>query len=446
MKKAQGVIRAAREWFSDHIFQRLLKNAGWLMAGSALAALLGLASLALMSRALEPSGLGLVVLITTYVQLMDRLLNFQSWQAIVKFGAHAQQQGDTAELARLVKLGSLLDVGTALIGTLVALALAPWAGPWLGLSGQETNWLILYCLVIAFNLTGVPTGILRLTDRFHFLSLHRIAVAATTLAGVAAAFLLDAGVPAMLLASAIGQLAGNLLLVLVGWRTLQELGLSTATVFGSPIQRSRERDRDILSFVVFTNVESSVKIIRDVDVFIISALLDRDAVGIYRVARRLADIANMFVEPFFFAAFPSFNKLFASKDWAGFNRLVVRSSLVVGGAVLLGWILFILTGHLIIDTLLGAAFAPAYPVTVICMLAMVIWAFAQPFSPALYSTKGYRDVFKIHLGTSVLYMLILPLLVHGSGLTGAAWAYTVFYFAWSALMLAALVKRLKIGE
>jgi O-antigen/teichoic acid export membrane protein len=77
------------------------------------------------------------------------------------------------------------------------------------------------------------------------------------------------------------------------------------------------------------------------------------------------------------------------------------------------------------------------------MIAMVVWAFAQPFSPALYSTKGYRDVFAIHLGTSVFYVVILIPLTNWAGLTGAAWAYTVFYLVWSILMLATLVKQLR---
>jgi O-antigen/teichoic acid export membrane protein len=443
MHLAAGVIRALKEWFSDQVFQRLLKNASWLMAGSALAAVIGLISMALMARALGPAGLGLVVLITTYVQLMDRLLNFQSWQAVVKFGAHAQQQNDPRGLARIVKLGSLLDIGSAFLGTLVAVAAAPWAAGWLGLNDSETRWLTLYSLIILFNLGGVPTGILRLTDRFYFLSLQKIVIAVVTLVGVSVAFAMGGDVGEMLLASAAGQVFGNVLLMFVGWRTLSEHGLNLPIVWRASLRQSRDRDRDILSFFFFTNLESSVKILREVDVFIVSYLLNREAVGLYRIARRLADIANMFVEPFFYAAFPSFNKLFASQDWVGFRQLAVRSSLIVGSVVLSGWLIFVLVGQWLIELLFGAPYATAYPIAVICMIAMVVWAFAQPFSPALYSTKGYRDVFAIHLGTSVFYVVILIPLTNWAGLTGAAWAYTVFYLVWSILMLATLVKQLR---
>jgi O-antigen/teichoic acid export membrane protein len=443
MQLAASVFRTLTGWFSDHVFQRLLKNASWLMGGNALAAVIGLASMALMARALEPAGLGLVVLITTYVQLMDRLLNFQSWQAIVKYGAHAQKRNDAGELARLIKLGSLLDVGSALIGTLVAVAAAPWAASWLSLSGNETQWLVLYSLVILFNLGGVPTGVLRLTDRFHFLSLQKIVVAAVTLAGVSVAFALGAGVGEMLLASAAGQVLGNILLLVIGWRTLGEQGLSLPVVWRAPLRRPGAQDRDILSFFFFTNIDSSVKILREADVFIIGYLLNREAVGLYRVARRFAEIANMFVEPFFYAAFPSFNKLFANQDWAGFRQLALRSSIVVGAAVLAGWLVFVVIGQWLIELLFGGAYSAVYPIAVICMIAMVIWAFAQPLSPALFSTNGYRYVFAIHLGTSVAYILVLTILTSSAGLTGAAWAYTVFYLAWSALMLATLLTHVR---
>jgi O-antigen/teichoic acid export membrane protein len=446
MQLTAGVIRALTGWFSDHTFQRLLKNASWLMAGNALGAVIGLVSMALMARALETAGLGLVVLILTYAQLMDRLFNFQSWQAIVKFGAHAQKRNEQGELARLVKLGSLLDMCSALIGTSVAMAAAPWAAHWMGLNESETRWLVLYSATILFNIGGVPTGILRLTDRFYFLSLQRTLGAALTLAGVSAAFLSGGGVREMLLASAAGQVFGNILLLVVGWRTLGALGLTLPVVWRARLRQSNVQDRDILSFVFFTNIDSSVKILRELDVFIVGYLLNREAVGLYRVARRLADIANMFIEPFFHAAFPSFNKLVASHDWSGFRKLAIRSSLAVGGAVLAGWLVFVLVGHWLTTLLFGATYAPAYSLAVICMLAMVIWAFAQPFSPALFSTQGYRAVFVIHLGTSVAYTLILIALTKWAGLTGAAWAYTVFYLAWSALMLATLLSHMRNRE
>lgn len=438
--------RTVSAWFSDQILQRLLKDAGWLMGGNALAALIGLATMAITARTLGPAGLGATVLIMTYAQLMNRLLSFESWHAIVKFGAHALERKDKDELARLVKLGTLLDMAGALLGFIAAVALAPFIAEWIGLE-NDYRWLLsLYPAVILFNIPGAPTGVLRLLNKFHLVSLHRIAVSVIIFAGVAIAASSKAGVAGMLLAYAAGQVVGQILLLGAGWWVLAREDMTPARIWKASIQKTHIRLREILQFVFFTNIESSVKILRDMDVFIIGNLLNTEAVGLYRVSRRLADVANMFIDPFFYAAFPSFNKLYASGNWTEFRRLAVRSSLIVGGVVSLGWLGFVVIGHWFIGLVFGDAYAAAYPVAVVCMLGMVIWAFAQPLSPALYSTNGYRKAFFIHLATSIAYAAMLIVAIHLAGMQGAAWAYAIFYLAWSAMMLAILVRQLHKHE
>ena len=58
-----------------------------LISGKAAAAVLSLAYLAIASRTLGPEGLGYLVLAHTYVQTVAYITRFQSWQAIVRFGA-----------------------------------------------------------------------------------------------------------------------------------------------------------------------------------------------------------------------------------------------------------------------------------------------------------------------------------------------------------------------
>src|SRR3546814_17302310 len=104
----------------------------FLLTGSFAASALGVASLALTARALEPAQFGTLVLISTYVVIMDRLVAFQSWHALIKHGADAIAAQRTDELKRLLMLGLRVDMVAAFVGTLIAVAAAHIVARWFG--------------------------------------------------------------------------------------------------------------------------------------------------------------------------------------------------------------------------------------------------------------------------------------------------------------------------
>ncbi len=116
----------------DDILRHLLKNAGTLLSGNVTAAILGFISLSIAARALGRSQLGVLALIQAYVMVVDRLVNFQSWQALIKYGAESMVQKDSGKLAGFVKLSTILDASSALIGSGIAVGggdISSWMRP-----------------------------------------------------------------------------------------------------------------------------------------------------------------------------------------------------------------------------------------------------------------------------------------------------------------------------
>ncbi len=97
-------------FFQNELLRRLFKNAGILFSGNVVAGILGIASLAITARALGVDVFGILVIITTYVAIVDRLINFQSWQAIIKYGSDAISQGRDHDFKSLIKFGFILDI------------------------------------------------------------------------------------------------------------------------------------------------------------------------------------------------------------------------------------------------------------------------------------------------------------------------------------------------
>lgn len=419
---------------------RLVHNAGRLVSGSVLGGLLGLCATLLAARHLGPTAFGLIAIVMTYTAMADRLINFQTWQALIRYGAVPERAGDWAGFGRLARICALFDGASALVGTAVA---ALGAGLMVQLAGVEperapeiAGWAALYALVIATNLTGMPTAVLRMRDRFGLLAFIEFSRGAILFVAVLLAVTLDAGPGGMLAAFGIGQAAGQLLLLGAGWRELAGLSIAKRPRLGD----LAAMPRGFPGFVVWTNVESSVKILREIDVFVVNALLGLEALGLYYAAKRIATAANGVLAPFAYALSPDFARLAAAGDRVGLARLLQTGSATtaaVAAALFLGFLIF---GEATLVLLLGEPYRAATLATAICLGGLVIWGASLPLSPAMFSLGLVRQAFLVHLASAFAYLAALWPLVAFAGLTGAAAGYAGFFLIWAGLAAAVIFR------
>src|SRR4029453_2788112 len=82
-----------KHWFKDQHFRSLLKNSGYLTLSKIVAAIAGIATVAMTGRAQGLMMFGTLVLITSYAKAASGLSKFQSWQLIVRYGGQALTEG-----------------------------------------------------------------------------------------------------------------------------------------------------------------------------------------------------------------------------------------------------------------------------------------------------------------------------------------------------------------
>ncbi|MCG5484571.1 MAG: oligosaccharide flippase family protein, partial [Sinorhizobium meliloti] len=87
-----------------------LQSIAHLLTGNILSSVIGLIGFALTARALGPAGYGILALCFSYTRAVERIVSFQSWQPLIKYGAHslAENADDATELRALLKFGLLL--------------------------------------------------------------------------------------------------------------------------------------------------------------------------------------------------------------------------------------------------------------------------------------------------------------------------------------------------
>src|SRR5689334_14930179 len=83
---ATATLESAR---SAHgaVFARMARNIGWLLGGRGFSGVVGLVYLAFATRALGPHGFGTFSLILAYGSGIANLIQFRSWQAVIRFGS-----------------------------------------------------------------------------------------------------------------------------------------------------------------------------------------------------------------------------------------------------------------------------------------------------------------------------------------------------------------------
>jgi O-antigen/teichoic acid export membrane protein len=104
-------------------WKRPFKNAGILLLGRGTQAILSLVYLALAARSLGTIQFGILALIHGTAITAAQFLRFQSWQAIMRFGAEANEKKDLGRFQDIVSFSVWLDIISAAAGVIIIIAL-----------------------------------------------------------------------------------------------------------------------------------------------------------------------------------------------------------------------------------------------------------------------------------------------------------------------------------
>lgn len=421
-------LRRVFSWFKEDAFRRLFLNAGRLLSANGIATLLGFLVAALTARALGPEKYGVLALVLAYEATIGKLVTFNAWQAIIKYGTEALHVGDTAGLRQLIKFGFCLDIGSAVVGTILAMALA---GPVVALIGWDQSvqpLVMLYSVLILFSLSGTPVGVLRLFDRFDLLSYTVVLNVLVRLGGVIWCLLTGQGLYGFVLVYLLTGIIGMLYQLFASLWVLRKQGVS-----GIPKQSLRgvrSRFPGIWDYVWTTNLNATIRMLsREMDGLVIAGLTTPTELGFFRVAKQLSSILPMLSDPLSQAIFPELARLWSKNEKGRFISLIKRVTFFTGIASLLGWLGFVVLGRGIIILVFGPAFQGAYLVTVIYMLALVVFLWGFTGVPSMLAIGLARQVFFTTLIATIIYFVLLFPLITTFGIVGASWAYVGFFIS-----------------
>ncbi len=415
-------VTTVHRWFEDGLLRRIIKNAGLLLSMKSVAGVLGLIYLAVAANALGPQDFGNLILIHTYTVVVSGVAKFQSWQAVIRYGAECEDKNRNEDFQRLIKFTTLLDVVSALVAAVAAALAIPYLAPWLGWDADTANMAALYCVLIFFTITATPTGILRYFDRFDLLSLQIGVSPVLRLAGAIIALVMGAGLWAFVLAWFVAGVVASIVLIFMGWRELARRPHLMPRLRG-PSGSLTKPHVGIWWFIWTTNLHTSIGLVKaQFSTFLVGLVLTPAAAGIYKIAVEFSSVVATPTTMLAQAIYPDLAKLAVQGTGREVGRLALRSGLVAGAAALAFLVIAVFFGEYILEVTVGAEYLGAYVVFIFLVLSAVITMFGFSLDPVMYAVGRPGVPLRINLLVTVLYVPLLVVLLLQVGVVGAGYA------------------------
>ena len=425
MNTLLNMLDTVRKWFTDGIFRRIFKNAGLMLSGRVATGIFSLGTLSLAAQGLGVEKFGILVLIQSYVLVITALTTFQSWQAVIRYGADCLSQNNTPALQALIKFTTLLDVIGVIVGSVVGYFVAPIVGSYVGWSEEVIAYTQLFSFLILFTIVATPTGLLRLYDRFDLLAIQTVITPALRFVGVGIATFVSAPFWAYLLSYFIAGAIGGLLLLYLGWREIHRDGRLHG--INLSFTRLTESHGGIWRFSIFSNLHASLQVLpAHMSTFLVGIVAGPAAAGLFKIGRDVATALTKPAELLNQSIYPEFARLGTRRGWDQFAYLILRSGAVAGGA---GAVLLVVTfmfGEPFLVFFFGEPFSEAYIALVLLVASAVITIAGFPMDPALYAMG--RPSIPLRIDVVSILAIFLPLLIlltRSLGPTGAAIATLV---------------------
>ncbi len=421
---------------------RRVRAVAHLLTGTSATVALSLVSIALAARALGPLQYGALALILTLGQACERLLSFQSWQPLIRYGATLDSDHDRDDLRSLFKFGLLLDCAGSTAAWVVANGCAIIAHYLFGIPWSSVELALLYNTSLLFNFNGTATAVFRLFGRFRIVAQLQVISALLRFAASAFAFMAGSGLIGFVLVWMVTQAFGGLLNLIMGVRLLSDRGITR--VFGANSSGMTKRFPDLWRFTWAANFSLTIwASAQQLDTLIVGWLADPVSAGMFHIAKRVSRVVQQVGSQIEAVVYPDLSRLWAAGDRSSFVRLVLQTEFVLATFGCLCFAATFLLGGWAIELTAGPRFAAAGPLLTIQIFAVALTISGAASRAALLAMGKQPAILRTVLAAaSTFYCLVAPL-IYLRGAMGANIAHVLFGTVWLTGLTLSLRKGLR---
>ncbi len=419
---------------SKSVEKRIAANTGLMVVSKSLAALFGLASMLIGMKVLGAVAFGVILFLHSYHLFFAQLATFQAWQTIIRFGMDDVKNEDAKGLSRLIQFGYKLDLISAVVAFLGALAcykvVIIFGDVFATFLGREEGdpeikasfgMVALYCSLLLIRYRGTSIGVFRLFDRFDVLAWHAVIMTGVRFIGVLIAVYFDAGFEGFLLAWFIGSLVDYLALPFLAARELSKRNLLKPVLqANASILNPR---KGVWPFAWKANIDSTLAASNmHLPVLLVMSVFGPAWVTIYRFAEEVAKLLSEGFKLLDQVIYPELAKMVSSGEVEKIWRLVMRTAMILLSVGLLASLVIWLSMGTAISMFLSEEYMEAAPLASLLVPAAALLGMAAPLYPVLYATDYPERAIYARGAGVIVYIIAFFILSFTIGHMAPGWA------------------------
>lgn len=403
------------------IYHRFKRNAAMILGSRLVFGVLNIFTSILFVRLFGLTDLGVVILLQSYTRIFNVFIKFNSWQAVVTYGAVLQENKNDRGFKRLIGLLLSIDFLAMLVGVAIAIIFTPYAASIFEWPEQVKGFASIYVLTVFFAANAAPAGILRLFDRVDVLAIKYALTSVIRFFGVLLVYYMGGNVFHLVLVWFTAAVIAGLWPMIICALELYRRKL--LPVFRVSWFKAGVEFKGIWRFLGFANISNITGIVyrTGTTLFIgtflgaapaaIFAIAYQFTGGLARPARLLGPIIS-----------PEFAKLVAKGDWRTFRQILSKQLKITGTFLVVASLVIFSSLSFILEFIYGPDVLPNLWLFRFLLVFALLKVLTFTFEPAILSANKPGTLLIIRTAVAAIYTVIGLSLFAQYGIEAAGFA------------------------
>ena len=408
MKEFKKILHKIK---NDNFWKNLFKNSFWAFFGDASASAITFIISIILIKIIGSESYGILILAQSYMNIMDVIINIQSWRSTIQYGQKALVDGNDNELHSYVKLGCIMDISTAILCFIISILLPNLIGGLLHWSNEMILCSEIFAITIISHFAGTPTAILRLFNKYNLVALSKT---------LAAIFKITAIVAYYLITKNLNLVSSTIIFMLTDF-----IGNILLVIFDIIKAKMPKDAKSFISYTLWGTLSEIVDLpVQTIDVFIVS-VLGNATVAIYKIFKQIIGIISKVTGPIQQSILPQFSELSAKGNEKRGFEVVIKIHKTILKYTLPISILVGVTSYFWLGKLYDMTYANYWYILFIYLMIQTYALSYTTIHPFFITLGNMRINAIIEFTANIVYLIVSYILVRAMGLLGITIAFLI---------------------
>jgi len=401
------------------------------------ASILNVISLMILARALGIEKFGIYVLFYSYHDVLNRIFNFQTWQAYIKFGTEVLDGKEPERIKSLFTACFLIDAASMILSAIVAVVGSKYFIYAFSIDNEYLFLLQMISFSIIFYAAEMYIGVLRIFNEYALQAKVQISIACARLLLFIFTYLFYPSLEGFVYATIFSALIGLGLKSIAAYSVMKS---KTASIDLSGSYRYKSWKR-LAGFIFYNNLDVTVRMItRQIDVLVLGRLFSIEVVGAYKLAVHIGSIFGKLAHPIFQVFYPELTRLFSQNKNILAKEFAVKICSYLLVFMLFCYFCYFMFGKYLILNVFGESYESTFYIGLLYLASIVIAVSVTPMSSITMAKGLVKKAFYNQVIVTALFLIVFGLTVRPLGAYSAGLAHIVFNLSWACLTIYTIKK------